>query len=76
MRLWSKTSSRVYKALAGVTTVNSSTFLVDSVRAFAHFLLVVGVALHIGKAAGLVRPHVVLGAKEVYGELAYLVLHA
>lgn len=58
------------------TAVYLSTFLIDGVCAFAHFLLVVGVALHVGKAAGLVRPHVVLGAEKVHGELAYLVPHA
>lgn len=52
-----------------------STFLVDSICAFAHFLLVLGIALHVGKTACLVRPDVILGAEEVDGELADLVSH-
>lgn len=71
-----RTCSKTLKVLAEFTTVYLSTFLVDSVRAFAHFLLVLGVALHVGEAARLVRPHVVLGAEKVHGELAYLVPQA
>lgn len=71
-----KPYSKTLKVLAKFITAYLSTFLVDSVCAFAHFLLVVGINLHIGKAAGLVRPHVVLGAEKVDGKLAYLVPQA
>jgi len=72
----------VYFIIEITTTFTSNTntilrtFLVDDVGPLAHLLDVVRVALHVGEDAGLVGPHKVLGAEELHGELAHLVLHS
>lgn len=54
---------------------SNDTFLIDGVDTLPHLLLAVCVHIHIWEDPGLVGPHIVVGAKEVNGELSDIMPH-
>lgn len=51
------------------------TLFVNCVSTLAHCLYIVSVTLHVREDSGLVCPHKIFGAKELYRELSHLVFH-
>lgn len=51
------------------------TFLVGGINTFPHLFFAVGIHIHIREDSSLVGPQVVVGAKEVNGELPDIVPH-